>query len=195
MLNPIYTLLKQRLATITELKEIAWYMRQPEQGEASKIIITPACYIEILPIATTSEKHKAISALVNFRLHLVSTMLKTDDSRLSDSAATDHLALVDTIYSKIQQFQALYSTLPGNEAVADTDADYMVINSTQRTGINPDHRWTNKLVTVQEFKTLVRWREQIPPTQDVDITPAIGVAFNIPINNPGYGQGFNEGFA
>lgn len=182
MLNPFYTLIKQRLATITQLKEIAWYMQQ-YKGTSSAMTVTPVTYVEVLPFETQSQSHKAVEALVSFRLHTVGTMLKTDDSRLADTVATDHLKLVDTVYEKIHGYQALLSAIPSYEANANTKRDYYVINSVQRTNITPDHNWAGKLVTVQEFKTLVRWRGNLPATAPVVGETEAGIT--IEIENPG----------
>lgn len=150
----IYQAIKQRLATVTALAHVDWYMGQDENEGDGMVWRTPACYIEFEPIAWTMMGGNVQRGSLDFSLVLVTDGMPDGDT-MFESPALDHFAVLDSVYRKMQGFRALYSYLSEFSGLAGTSNDAMLLESCLRLTTTPIHEQSNLLRSVTKYATTV----------------------------------------
>ena len=147
----IYKLLKQRIAEISNLKEVLWFNGQYNQTGEQTLYVDRAAYIEFMPVAWQTRGQLMQEAVLEFDVHLVTETLGDNDERILD-ADVAHLDLLQEIFLKLQGWQAQLSDLPEFAGMTNSPK---IINSIVRTGTTPDHTLSNLLISVQRFQCTV----------------------------------------
>lgn len=159
----IYELIKNRLSQIAELKDVQWYTGQYAQNGDQSLYIDSAAYIEFMPIAWQTKGKNLQEAVLEFDIHAMSEAITEDDERILNVDIA-HLELVQSIYTKLQAYQANLSDLP---AFASLPNPPQIINTIVRTNTTPDHSFNNILVTIQRFQCTVQDLTAIATLQPV----------------------------
>ncbi|WP_420582073.1 hypothetical protein [Reichenbachiella sp.] len=146
-----YTLIKQRLIAISGIKKVEWYTGQ-ERGEGS-LKNAPAVLVEFLP----SEMQRVGNIQrgeVEFRLHLVTTTMLSNDKHIQNDDNKDHMYLLDSVFNATQSKKGMLSHIVGHEAKKGTDDDLLLFNSPNRNHIEPPHAQKRLMVSIQKFKAM-----------------------------------------
>jgi len=154
MLNLVYSALKKRLAAETEPAYLEWYYGQYDEDtmeEGGEMLwTTPAQFLEFLPIRWETRPNNIQAATLLFNVHLVNESFDSTDQRILN-ATLNHLGLESNVFRALMNFRCLLSYVPGFEALEDTDADRVLIESISRESTDPDHTMRRQLVSVQRF--------------------------------------------
>lgn len=169
MIKELYQLIKQRLQTITELKEVDLYLGQFEQDGDVTLYQAPAVYIEFDPISFNQHSKGVQNAQVLFTVYLVSEALGADDRKILDNGVINHMGLLDDIFVALQGYVGLLSNLPAFASLAGTPQDFTVINSIVRTGFEMlQTPPSNLYVSLQTFE--FNWFDTTACPELTDVT-------------------------
>lgn len=144
MLESIYKALKERLETIPDVDEVDYFLGQYLQAEGGSVLYSDeALFIEFLPIPWQSLRGGVQKAVLNFRIHAVSSCLYDDENRLIGTGVFDHMGLVTKVFQSLQNFRAIEPS--GN----------VLFESVVRIRTEPNHDLDLVMVTVQEFQATI----------------------------------------
>jgi uncharacterized lipoprotein YehR (DUF1307 family) len=147
-----YQIIKKRLSEIQEIKDLNWYLQQYDDNQRGRVLYNaPGVYIQFEPIITQQlDKYTQMAESV-ITIHLVTDSVQDNDKRI----ATKHAEVLDQIYTKLHGFSARVSYLDEFAALAGTADDKRMLNSMRRTGITPPHNFSSKVVSLQNFTTVI----------------------------------------
>jgi hypothetical protein len=148
MISDIYKIIKQKLRQDVGL-EAAWYTGQYEQTGEQVLFEQAACFVEFSPISFIQRGMDAQQATLEFTVHVVHESLGGDDARILD---IEHLEKVDACFIALQGFSATVQDVPGYTGMFN---DTVLINRIERTTLTMDHRMSNLLVTLIQFRTII----------------------------------------
>jgi hypothetical protein len=155
MFKLIYLLLKNRLkSTVPELKEIAWYFQQDKQKGGIKI--TPALFIEFKPSQMRSLSKGIQEGTVEFTVHLFIENVADGDKRIPENPQFGLSELADKVYVSFQNYSGFLSQLPTFENLANTENDFKIMNSIDRTSMATEHTLNTIMKSEQSFKTYAK---------------------------------------
>ncbi len=140
ILRNIYTVLRDRLAEITELKEVTWYTQQDVYSgdNEQSIYAVPAAYIlfDTINLQSLTRKVQMVERKFSFKIRLVSESYEE-----TEQAVLEHLELVQLVYENLEGYNY-------------KDGDVQLINTISRTAIKPEHDLSNLLITEQSFSAI-----------------------------------------
>jgi hypothetical protein len=108
-----YLLIKQRLASITELELIDLYLNQYAQTGEDAVLASPAIYIELLPTDWESYPSNQQRGLFTFRTHLVIQSAHGNENDLLDDVFVKLPELAAKTFKALHNRSLLLSQLPG----------------------------------------------------------------------------------
>jgi hypothetical protein len=147
-----YQIIKKRLSEIQEIKDLNWYLQQYEDNQRGRVLYNaPGVYIQFEPIITQQLDKFTQMAESVITIHLVTDSVQDNEKRI----ATTHTAVMDKIYGKMHGFSAKASYLEEFAALAGTPNDKRMLNSMRRSGITPPHSFSSKVVTLQQFHSVI----------------------------------------
>lgn len=97
MYYKMYSALKAVISQVKEVEDVQWFNAQYE-GVAG---ITPAVFIEFLPLVITRESKLASRMVVDIRLHIVCKTSSEADSDISDNAVNVHEVLAHAVLNSV----------------------------------------------------------------------------------------------
>jgi hypothetical protein len=165
-MKEIYILLKERLATIQELKEVQWYLGQYDQNGEQALVVDTAAYIEFEPIEWMQMGQQIQQATVGFNVHFVQECVYGDDTRVVDTTL-NHLELANQIFRTLQGWSGRLSDIPSLGIFPNSPTDKQIINTIVRTGSTSQHDLENLIVTVQRFQATCIDLNAVPQYQSI----------------------------
>lgn len=151
-----YLLIRNKLQTITALKEVGWDVGQGTSKYKGGLRCSPAAFIKFLPAQTSTLGDKIQEAEVQFTIRLVQDIVSDDKGLLDNSIVNEHMDLGNVIFSALQGFRGKLSDIPGQESKVNTSDDFQVLNSINRTSIETSQTPDSITVTTQTFKVYLK---------------------------------------
>ena len=169
MFKYYFQLIQQQIKTVSELKEVEWYMGQFEQSGEQVLFTTPGAYIEFDTLAMDQLACKTQESIISFSVYLVNESVYDDSKRVTDDTI-NHLGLLDDIYQALTHYKGMLSDLPSFVSIKNTSADRVVVNTLTRTNVQFIHELSNLVISVQTFKGVFRDISAAPEFQKVSAT-------------------------
>lgn len=160
MLTYPFEILKKRVTdTVTELREIDWYLEQDSLTDKNAALkAMPALYLQFMPLQTIDLATRIQQATVTFNaILLTDCVFDTGSKRLKKDSPTDHMRIFDKIYLTLAGFSARLSYLPAFAALLNTPNDQRILNTISRTAIAPPHVPRKAIMKSTQTFTCVVW--------------------------------------
>lgn len=167
MLKYNYTALKSHLSSIQAIKHIDWFLDQYAQVGEDHIHTTPEVLIEFAPINWTTLPSGVQRGVLTFITHTVSDSAYGDERDMTDTLYINHLDIDQKIFQKLMNKRFMFSDVPGNEALAGTDNDYVLMESIVRIESIPHTALSNLVSTLQTFQCTIYDYSAVPSMQEV----------------------------
>lgn len=180
MLKEIYTLIKNELSAITEIKRVDWDLGQYAQEGADYIPITPEIFIAFLDIQWQTLPGNIQKGVLTFDVTQVSETVYADDRDMLDIDNINHLNIEAKSYKALMNKRYLLSDIPEHQALADTDDDRIMIESIVRVGSIPHNTINNLILTTQQFQCTVFDYYANPASRQV----LVQLGYDVQIQNP-----------
>lgn len=159
MLKEIYIAVRDRLKTITSLKEVTWYTQQDVYSNKNEMYAIPVCYIEFDTIVFNSLPNKMQMAQRQFQFKVRTVSESYEDT---EDAVLGHLELVQEVYLALQGY-------------AHAVGDKQILNSVRRVSLKTDHQLSNLLVTEQTFECIAFDESAMPTYEKKKLTYSASV--------------------
>ncbi len=158
MLNLSYLALKNRLSQKVAPKYVDWFMGQyledEEQDGGALLWDTPAVFLEFAPVQWQTMSLGVQAANISMNVHLVTDNYHSDDQRVTDTTI-NLFGLENLVFKSLMNWRCNLSFVPGMEALADTSADRVLMESLVRVTSETDHNARRQMVSVQGFTTRI----------------------------------------
>lgn len=150
-----YLIIKALLGSITELKEIDWYLNQYNRTDKSAILFTtPAAYVQFEDMQTETIGGNIQTATGTVTIHIVTDNVISTGKRMEKSNPKDHAVLMDKVYNLLDGKGGMLSDIAGNEPLKGTENDYRIFNTLTREKITSPHDLRNKIISTHTFKAV-----------------------------------------
>jgi hypothetical protein len=164
MKREYFTLLQGHLnSNVAALQLVDADLGQYQQRGDDHVLTSPAAYLMIRDINWGSLGNKVQRAVMTFDVTLVVQTAYGDIRDHTDNTYINYLAIQSAIYQALKDKRFYIHDVPGMEAVEDTDADAVLIESIDRVDTFTHKNQSNLIVATERYQC---------PVFDYSATPA-----------------------